>query len=159
MGLNRVIGSRGALPWHISADLKRFKSLTLGSSIILGRKTYESFGGRPLPRRRHHVISRGSGVALEKEDGTSVVWHPSLEAALQACAQNGDDQVFIVGGAQIYEEALRQGVVTSLELTRVELAPEGDTFFPPFESDFRLVHRDEQSENGIVFSYESWSRA
>lgn len=158
MGENRVIGTKGGMPWHLAADLKRFKALTLGSSIVLGRKTLESFGGRLLAKRRHHVVSRSPGNAVHKDDGTSLEWHVSLEEALRACAHAGERKVFVVGGGQIYEEALRKGLVTSVELTRIALSPEGDTMLAPFEGAFRLVGEEGHAEDGIAFRYETWVR-
>src|SRR5260221_12973355 len=98
MAKNRVIGANNALPWHLSVDLKRFKVLTMGHHIIMGRKTFESIG-RPLPGRTILVISRS---AEYQAPGARVVH--SLSAALSASA--GDSEVFIVGGEQIYRESV-----------------------------------------------------
>src|SRR5262245_17378178 len=92
---NGTIGDAGKIPWHISNDLKRFKRLTLGHPIIMGRKTYESIG-KPLPGRRNLVLTRRSALA-----GTECF--PTLDAALKAC---GDETVFVIGGAEIYRLAL-----------------------------------------------------
>src|ERR1700693_5103968 len=97
MGSNRVIGADNKLPWHLSADLKRFKALTMGHHIIMGRKTFESIGN-PLPGRTILVISRDTGY---QAPGAKVVH--SLPAALSASA--ADSEVFIIGGEQIFREA------------------------------------------------------
>ena len=116
---NRVIGRDGALPWHLSADLKRFKRLTLRRPIIMGRKTWDSIG-KPLPKRPHLVLSR-SGFAAE-----GVTVYESLEAALAAWREA--TEVCIIGGEAIYATAWRYA--THLHLTVVHTEVEGDAFFP-----------------------------
>jgi dihydrofolate reductase len=120
MGSNRVIGAGGALPWHIPADLKRFKALTLGHSIIMGRKTYASIG-RLLPGRTSMIVTRSRALQVP---GAIVV--NSLDEALARCA--GQDEVFVIGGGELYRDALTRA--ERIYLTHVHLAPEGDTFFP-----------------------------
>jgi dihydrofolate reductase len=115
---NDVIGKDNGLPWHISEDLKRFKRLTMGHAILMGRKTHESIG-RPLPGRRNIVISR-SGAHFE---GCEVV--PTVEAAL-TLAWEADPAPFVIGGASIYEAAMPH--VTRIHLTRVAGEVAGDTF-------------------------------
>ncbi|MBN4074154.1 dihydrofolate reductase [bacterium AH-315-E10] len=116
---NNVIGRDNQLPWRLSADLKRFKTLTTGHTIIMGRKTYESIG-LALPNRRSIVISRRENNQFE---GVETV--DSLDSALQLSAE--DNERFIIGGAQIYECAM--DCVDRLYLTRVHVKVEGDTFF------------------------------
>ncbi len=133
---NGVIGDRGRLPWHLSADLKRFKALTMGHHLIVGRKTFAAIG-RALPGRRTIVVSRGRP---ELPDGVALA--PSLEAALEAARAAGESEAFVAGGAQIYRQALPLG--DRLYLTRVHATPEGDAFFPAWdESAWRLVERQE----------------
>jgi dihydrofolate reductase len=121
-GENDVIGRSGSmLPWHLSADLAHFKQLTLGRPIIMGRKTYDTIG-RALPGRRNIVISRNPGFDAP---GCEVV--TSLEAALGTAAQDGDGEVFVIGGSQIFEAAMPKA--TLIHLTRVHAAPEGDAYF------------------------------
>lgn len=125
---DRVIGRDRDLPWHIPADLKRFKRLTSGRSLIMGRRTFESIihqFGSTLPGR-HHVVVSGSGRVQAQPDVTVV---SSLDEAMDAVS--GEDVVFIGGGATIYEQMLDR--VDRLELTHVEGHHEGDTFFPPYE--------------------------
>ena len=117
---NGVIGREGDLPWHLSADLKRFKKLTMGHHLIMGRKTFESIG-RCLPGRTTVIISRNPEYSFE---GALVT--DSLEGALEIA--KSDDQPFVVGGAQIYELAMP--VTKTLYLTRVSANIEGDAFFP-----------------------------
>jgi len=125
---NRVIGRDLELPWHLPEDLKRFKKLTTGHPLILGRKTFESivhqFGG-PLPNRRMIVLTR-KGLSKEYE---AVETYSSLDDALEAV--DGENTVFIGGGEDIYQQFLPHA--DRLELTIVEGAYEGDTYFPEFE--------------------------
>ncbi len=121
---NHVIGLRGELPWHLPEDLKRFKRLTLGKPVIMGRLTHESIG-RPLPERRNIVISRQPGYAAP---GCEVVRSPT--AALDAAA--GDGEIMVIGGGRIYKQLLP--LCDRVYLTRVHQSPEGDAFFPPLDS-------------------------
>jgi dihydrofolate reductase len=125
---NRAIGLHNKMPWHLPEDLKYFKRVTLGKPVIMGRNTFESIG-RPLPGRPNIVISRNAGY---KADGITLV--NSLEAALQAAAQllpPGVDEVMVIGGAQIYAQALPQ--TTRLYLTEVDAEPQADAFFPAID--------------------------
>ena len=116
---NRVIGRDGGLPWHIPADLKHFKSLTTGHTVVMGRRTYESIG-RPLPNRRNIVVSRSM---TSPSAGIEIV--RSLAASLESTA---GQECFIIGGAQLYAEALPRA--HWLHLTRVEAEVAGDVLFP-----------------------------
>ena len=113
---NGVIGDAGKIPWHISEDLKRFKRLTLGHPIIMGRKTWESLG-RPLPGRRNIVLTRSAGIP-------GVECYRDLRDALDAC---GTGRVFVIGGGEIYRLAMP--VTDELYLTHVHQDVEGDTKF------------------------------
>ena len=143
---NRIIGANNMLPWHLSSDLKRFKSLTLGHPIIMGRRTFESLGNRPLPGRRNIVVSQTEQPGVET--------FPSLDAALAACGQA--PLAFVSGGARLYAAALEQGLATRLELTRVFLSPQGDAAFPAFEHAYALVASEVGEEKGLAFRYETW---
>ena len=118
---NDVIGKDNDLIWHLKNDLKRFKALTSGHCIIMGRKTFESFP-KPLPNRTHIVITRQQDY--KAAEGVIVV--NSLETAIEAA--NQDENPFIIGGGEIYKQALE--VVDTIEFTRVHHNFEGDTFFP-----------------------------
>lgn len=142
MAQNHVIGRGGTLPWRLSADLKRFKSLTMGHHLLMGRKTFESIG-RPLPGRTSIVISRSQETLAQRaSEGNaapqieSLTFAKSLESAIGIAAS--DTEVFVIGGAQIYELALP--LVDRLYVTHVEAEVEGDTFFPAYDpSEWRLV--------------------
>lgn len=119
---NGVIGKDNTLIWRLSDDLKNFKRITSGHSIIMGRKTFDSIG-RPLPNRTNIVISRDRNLQI---DGCRVV--SSLDEAFQVAAKfDGNDEAFIIGGATIYEQALL--FVDKVYLTKVKALPEGDAFF------------------------------
>lgn len=134
LDLDDVIGRAGGLPWHLPADLRRFRRLTLGKPVILGRRTHESIG-RALPGRRNVVVSRQAGYHA---DGCEVV--SSLEAAL-ALVQ-GAPEVMILGGATLYEQALPRA--DRLQLTRVQGRFEGDVRFPAWDpAEWRETGRTE----------------
>lgn len=118
---NGVIGKDGRMPWHLPADLKRFKALTMGKPMVMGRKTFESFPS-PLPGRRHIVLTRDPAWAAPGAE----LAH-SVEEAL---ALAGDGDVAVIGGAEIY--ALFTPLADRVELTEVHIAPDGDTTVPPF---------------------------
>ena len=127
---NGVIGRDGALPWHLPEDLKRFKALTLGHHIVMGRKTYESIG-RLLPGRTTVIVTRQRDYAVP-----GAIVATSLEDAIARCA--GDDEVFVIGGAEIYRAALP--IADRMYLTLVQAPFEGDTKFPAWETqDWDLI--------------------
>ena len=135
MSKNRVIGNNNTLIWHLPEDLKRFKALTTGNTIVMGRKTYESIG-KPLPNRRSIIITRDTNY---KVDGCEVV--NSLEEALELSNNN----CFIIGGGEIYRQALDKA--DRIYLTRINKDFEGDTTFPEigewYESDCQEFNNDE----------------
>jgi dihydrofolate reductase len=150
---NNVIGRDNDLPWHLSTDLKRLKALTMGHHMIMGRKTYDSIG-RPLPGRTFVVITRDPSFAAE---GVKIVH--SLEDAIQVAA--GDDEPFIAGGAQIFEQAIHRA--DRMYLTRVHAEIEGDTWFPDFDdvSEWQLTdaeHFDADEKNDYPFSFLTYDR-
>lgn len=127
MGANRVIGVDGSLPWRLPEDLAHFKRVTLGHPMVMGRATYASIG-RPLPGRTTVVLTRDRGWT-PGPGGDGVLVATSLDDAL-AQASALDDEVFLVGGAQVYAQALEAGLVDTMVVTRVAASPEGDAFFP-----------------------------
>ena len=123
---NGVIGRNGALPWHISTDLKRFKEITMGSPVVMGRKTWESLPRRPLPGRRNMVLTRSPGYLA---DGAEVV--ASAEQALALCGDAAE--VMVIGGGEIYR--LFWPFADRLYLTEVDDVVDGDTHFPAVRAD------------------------
>jgi dihydrofolate reductase len=142
---DRVIGVGGKLPWHVSEDLKRFKRLTTGHTVLMGRKTYESMG-KPLPNRRN--------VVLTSQKIQGVETYPTIGHALQALQDQ--EQVFVIGGGELYTQLLDSA--QALYLTIVDQVVEGDTFFPPYEhligDTFRLVN----SEPHEGYRFEDYER-
>ena len=136
---NGVIGRDGGLPWHLPADLRRFKQVTRGHQVVMGRRTFESLPG-PLPNRRNIVVSRRPEY---QPSGVEVA--SSLEEAIvlaESAAQSLDETLFILGGAVLYEAALP--LADRLDLTCVDAEVEGDTRFPDFDdSAWREIEREE----------------
>lgn len=125
---NNVIGRDGDMPWRLSTDLKRFKAMTLGKPMIVGRKTLLSFGGKPLPGRPHVVVTRNADFAVEgAEIATSL--DEALAKAQAIAADSGAEEIGILGGGEIYAQAISRA--DRLYITHVEAdIPDGDTFFP-----------------------------
>lgn len=137
---NNVIGKDNKMPWHISEDFRRFKSLTMGKPCIMGRKTFESILaqlGRPLPGRANIVVSRKMHIY---EDALSAA---SLDLAIAAAKETSPPEIFIIGGAQIYKESLERNLVDKIYLTRVHQSPDGDAFFPALGSDWEEQARED----------------
>ncbi|WP_126176181.1 dihydrofolate reductase [Tsuneonella rigui] len=139
---NGVIGRDGGLPWRISADLKRFKALTQGTAMIMGRKTFDSLG-RLLPGRRHIVLTRDRGWRAEGAE----VAHDVDEALDLA----GNTAVSVIGGSDIFRLLLPH--TTRIELTEVHGGIEGDTFVPPFGPEWREVAREDHAAEGDTPAY------
>lgn len=157
MDRNRVIGRDNSLPWHIPQDLRHFRQLTMGKPLVMGRRTWESIG-RPLPGRPSLVISRDPAFAA---DGAEVF--QTLEAALQRAtslaARSGADEVMVIGGAQIYAEALPR--VARLYVTEVHAEVPGDTWFPEFAGpQWREASREEHppAEGRPGFAFVQYDR-
>ncbi len=139
---NNVIGMAGGMPWRLSSDLKRFKQITLGNPIIMGRKTYESIG-RPLPGRLNIVITRNGEYA---DEGIEIVGN--LEAAIgrarEWAAENSSREICIIGGGEIYRQALPQ--CDRLHVTHIDASPDGDTVFPQIDQEiWQITHEERHS--------------
>ncbi len=148
MADNGVIGAAGAIPWRLPEDMKRFKALTMGKPIVMGRKTWESFPKRPLPGRTNIVITRDASYAAP---GALVVH--SLEDALAKARAENPSEAAIVGGAEIYKAALP--LATRIELTEVHVEAQGDAHLPPFDrAVWRETAREEHvTAEGVRYSY------
>lgn len=137
MAQNRTIGINNTLPWRCPEDLKHFKSLTMGHHMIMGRKTYDSIG-KPLPGRTTVVVTRNPGLKIEG----CIVAH-SLEQAISACA--GDGEIFIVGGAELYTQALP--LADTIYLTEIQQEVMGDAHFPAFRrQEWREMAREPRTQ-------------
>jgi len=139
-GANGVIGAGGALPWRLKSDLVLFKTLTLGKPVIMGRRTWDSLPRRPLPGRMNIVLSRDGSFqpagAVVSEDFSEAV-----QIAREQAADDGEHEVCVIGGAEIFAMALPKA--RRMYLTEVEASPEGDVLFPAFdEADWTEVRRE-----------------
>jgi dihydrofolate reductase len=157
---NGVIGRDNALPWHLPEDLRHFKALTTGYPIIMGRRTWESIG-RPLPGRRTIVITRDpsrlpSGIesSTSLRDAIARAGTPGPDPAIST------DEVFIVGGAEIYRQAMAQSLVDRAIITEIDLEPAGDVHLdPPCAPQWRRVSSTgHRSASGIAFRIDEWLR-
>jgi dihydrofolate reductase len=147
MDKNRVIGNQNQLPWHLPADLKHFKTLTLGKPVIMGRKTYESIG-RPLPERRNIVLSQQKNLTLPQCE----VYSSFTEALHQLSAEK---EIMIIGGEAIFKQTLP--IATDMYLTWIDHEFTGDTFFPEWHKDqwleiFKENHLPDD-KNAYIYSF------
>ncbi|RKH64659.1 dihydrofolate reductase [Corallococcus aberystwythensis] len=150
MAANRVIGQGNTLPWRLPPDLARFKRLTLGHTLVMGRKTYDSIG-RPLPGRTTVVLTRQRDWAAP--EGVRVAH--TVEEALEGA--QGDSEVFIAGGADLYAQT--QARWHRLYLTRIERDFPGDTLFPPVDlSGWRQVEEERHPEGDLPFAFLTYER-
>ena len=149
---NNVIGSGGELPWHLPTDMRHFRTLTSGGTVIMGRKTYESIPDafRPLPNRRNMVLTTNADYAAP---GAEVF--PALAAALEACG----GEAFMIGGSRVYAQALP--LADRVYLTDVQAEPDGDAFFPDLPAEgWRCVEESTPvAENGHEFVFRTYERA
>ncbi|ANU23150.1 dihydrofolate reductase [Planococcus donghaensis] len=147
---NRVIGKNNELPWHIPADLAYFKEHTIGKGIVMGRNTYESIG-RPLPKRRNIVVTRNDHYEAE---GVDVVHN--LSDAIQL-AKEAHEEVMVIGGEQIFESVLPDA--DRLYITLIHQEFDGDTYFPEYGREWKLVSESEQQiSKEVAFSYLVYER-
>ncbi len=154
---NQVIGRDNQMPWHLPADLRYFKQCTLGKPIIMGRKTWESLG-RPLPGRLNIVISRQLDTELAGAEVFADL-ETAIKRAKEWAAQQGVSEVMVIGGGQIYQQAL--ALAQKVYLTRIELELEGDAFFPvldvqQWQQIDAQTHPAQNEEPGYTF--EVWQR-
>jgi dihydrofolate reductase len=149
---NRVIGRDGALPWHLPADMRRFRELTTGHTVVMGRRTFQSLPDayRPLPDRRNLVLSRDPAWSAP---GAEVF--PNLQSALDACA----GECYVIGGGDTYRAALPYA--GRVYATEIEEPVEGDTFFPALAAEqWRCAEQSERMlENGHAFTFRVYERA
>ncbi|MFL2848060.1 MAG: dihydrofolate reductase [Coraliomargaritaceae bacterium] len=144
MAENRVIGNQNTIPWHLPEDFKWFKNTTMGATLLMGRKTFESIG-RPLPGRQTIILSRSQ---FSIPNTVTVQTIDSIETVATS------DTIWVAGGAEIYQLMLPK--CSDLYITRVHQKPDGDTFFPKFEDSFTL---DTVLESNTQFSIEHWKKS
>lgn len=144
VGKNNVIGVDNKLPWKLSADLKRFRTITSGKQVVMGRKTFESIG-KPLPNRTNIIITRDKNY---KADGCIVVH--SAEEALNAA--KGNQEIMIIGGEQIFREFLPKA--KRMYLTIIDEKFNGDAYFPEYDkTEWREVSREEHEDGGLKYAF------
>lgn len=151
IGRNRELGFDNQLLWHLPGDLPRFKALTMGNPIVMGRKTYDSIG-KPLPGRNNIVLTRNAAFANQ---GLTVV--NSVEQALTAGQADNSGALFVIGGGEIYTLFLPHA--TRLELTLVDDAPQADAFFPEYLEGFIEVARESNQAGDLRYDYVSYERS
>ncbi len=150
---NRVIGSKGRIPWRIKGEQRRFRELTTGNIVLMGRRTYEEIG-RPLPNRYTIVIS--STRSFEEENCHTV---KSLEEALEYAANSGiarGKHIYVAGGAALYREAVK--IADALYITEIDGEFEGDAFFPEFDESRFNKTIEERTEGTIPYTYVTYRR-
>ena len=140
MAENRIIGKNNRLPWHFSSDSKHFKRLTTGHTILMGRKTFESLGKKPLPNRENFVLSRS-----RFEAPNSIKMFDSVENALKNATS---EKVFIIGGASLYEQTMP--LVDGIYMTKISARYDGDTFYPEIPSYFKGKSREKLQDNPTI---------
>lgn len=147
---NGVIGVNNTLPWHLPEDLKRFRALTTGHHIIMGRKTYESLG-RLLPNRTSVIVTKNPEYQV-----TGALIASSLYAAIKMC--QGDDSPFIIGGATLYQSAL--ALVDTLHITKIDLNVDGDAYFPEIDLQvWQLISQEPHvSADGLSYQYLTYTK-
>jgi dihydrofolate reductase len=148
MSENGVIGDKGKIPWHIREDLQRFKRLTMGRPIIMGRKTYESIG-KPLPGRTNIVLTRSPNFTATPE----VLTFAGLDAALEHCRGQNHDSAFIIGGSKVFQLALP--LADKLFVTEVHKHINGDTKFPDYD---HTEWTEAAREDGPEYSFVEYAR-
>lgn len=147
MANNNVIGENNELLWHMPADLKRFKEITMGHTILMGRKTFESIG-KPLPGRNTVVISRNRNY-----DAQGCQVYTSLKDAI--CELKNEKEVFVIGGAEIYRQVINLYLTRRMYITRIYANFEGDSFFPDIPADkWELIeHEEKKPDNKNPYPY------
>lgn len=154
MAQNRVIGLNGQMPWHLPADLAWFKKNTVGKPVIMGRKTFESIG-RPLPNRHNIVISRTiTNQTTVMNEKTITTWVQSIDEAINLAKNQAVDEAFIIGGGNIYQQAL--SLVDQLYLTHIDATLSGDTCFPDYHPDEwrKTYQEDHKADDKNPYDYQ-----
>lgn len=143
---NHAIGKNGKIPWHISEDFARFKQITLGHPIIMGRKTFESIG-RVLPKRLNIIITRDQEYQVE---GARVVH--TLDEALALASTHDQQEIFVIGGGQIFKEAMVKADRLYLTIVKIHVE-DADAFFPPFHEFQKVVQHETHTSDGYTYTY------
>ncbi len=160
MGQNHCIGLDNRMPWHIPEDLAHFKALTMGKTVLMGRRTFESILatlGRPLPGRPQMVLTRSSAWAPEVVGADPITRASSLADALEMARARGLDELMVIGGAEVYSQCMAQ--LDVIEATEIEASPEGDAFFPPLDPTQWVRTAGERGESkGLAYTFVRYER-
>lgn len=149
IGKNRELGKDNKLLFSLPEDMKRFRTLTSGHTVIMGRKTFESIG-HPLPNRLNIIISRSLSIKTPNEE--NLIYVTSIEKALEIAKQNENDEIFIIGGGQIYSLGIKYA--DKLYLTFVDReVPNADVFFPEYKEFNKITFEEEGEENGLKYKF------
>jgi len=149
IGKNREMGKGGKIPWHISEDFKRFKRITLGHSVIMGRKTWESLPIKPLPGRYNIVITRDAKYTIQNAKNVAIV--RSLEEAITEGKKVKQNELFIIGGGQIFNQSI--SLADKLYLTIIDASFDADTFFPDYSNFKRVVFEKEGKSEKYKYKF------
>ena len=151
IGKNREIGKGNKLLWHIPEDLKNFKEITTGKTVIMGRKTFESIG-RPLPNRKNIVLSKNGDKESFEQKGIEL--YQNLESLIEDY-KNSEEEIFILGGEQIYREFIQKGLINRLYISYVEFSDlEADAYFPKIDYDNWKIIKEKNYDNWKFCMYE-----
>lgn len=151
IGKNREIGKGNKLLWHIPEDLKNFKEITTGKTVIMGRKTFESIG-RPLPNRKNIVLSKNGDKESFEQKGIEL--YQNLENLI-ADYKNSEEEIFIIGGEQIYREFMQKGLVRRLYISYIEFSDlEADAYFPEIDYNSWKIIKEKSYDNWKFCMYE-----
>jgi len=152
IGKNRELGKKGQIPWHISEDFRRFRTLTSGHTVIMGRKTWESLPVKPLPGRTNIIVTRDSAFSLARPGLARLAG--SFEGAIEIAKKaERNNEIFIIGGGQIYQQAIQKGLVDKLYLTIVEGNFKADTFFPDYSQFKKIVFEESHESEGYKYKF------
>lgn len=161
MSQNRAIGKNNQLPWHISEDLKHFKKLTDGGIVIMGRKTFESMGSKPLPNRTNFVIT--TNLDYESEHGNVIIFHNLDDALTQAASLahgKGLDTIWVIGGEKIFEQAML--FTDRLEVTHVDtVIDNANAFYPQIDDDFVKIQESDtftDDKSGLGYQFVTYQK-
>lgn len=148
IGKNKELGKDNKLLWHIPEDFKRFKNLTSGHPIIMGRKTWDSLPLKPLPNRTNIIVTQNSKLKT-----TKIFVVNSMKQAIEMGKRTGTEEAFIIGGGQIYEQAIKKGLVDKLYLTVIDANFDADTFFPDYSEFKKVVFEEEGESDGYEYKF------
>ena len=151
----RVIGAQGKIPWKLSSERNRFKEICKNKYVIMGRKSFEEIG-KPLPYCTLVVVTRDSRVKPENDKGVGIITKTSLDAAIEFCKAQGQEEILVAGGGTIYEQALPYA--DKIYATEIDADFDGDTFFPALDDSWHGTVEETHEENGITYTYTTFTK-